>query len=109
MTREPTYDELAAERRREWERAQRVAADQNDAERARISQMPDVVNRPNPAIPWSFQGLVCPTPDCGGTAFYVPKWVTINGVKYRAEVVCTMCKKYAVWDWNERKWISDAS
>ncbi len=100
MTTEPTYEDLKAERVREWQDAQRRAATELDALRDKLAKMPDVHA---PASPWDTKGEIrC---GCGGTTFTVHRWVSCNGRKYRTELACLGCRAVGTWDFVESRWL----
>lgn len=101
--REPTYDELAAKRAEEWRVAQATAARGNAELHAKLLAMPDVSGAPSPDLAWSHHDLSCNT--CGEQTFYVQRWVTVNGIRHRAEVRCASGGHVGTWDWNEKRWI----
>lgn len=96
-----TYEQMRAHAAQQWERncekfeARIMAVD--------YSQSPDNRMRPDPSVPWSHPNIVCS--ECNGTTFYVPRWSVVNGVKERAELVCTQCPNVRVWDWTRMKWL----
>jgi hypothetical protein len=97
-----TYEQLAALRAEEWATAQRTMAKNIADLHASIVQMPDVAGAPGPNVPWSHPDIMCP---CGEMTFLVPRWVTVNGVRHRAELVCTGCKCTGTWDWSLKSWL----
>ena len=101
-TQEPTYEELRAERAREWAGAQAQAATALAELHGRLAAMPDVLHAPDPELPWSNREVACP---CGGGTFLVTRWVTVNGLRHRAELSCSTCSRLGTWDWSEKRWI----
>ena len=100
-----TYDELKAKRAAEWNAAQGEAARRQAELYATLLKMPDVANAPSPEIPWSSPGIRCRA--CQTEVFRVARWVTVNGVKYRAELHCHACGEEATWDWTANRWVED--
>jgi len=102
MTTEPTFEELKAERAREWQDAQRRAAIDLDALREKLARMPEVHA---PDSPWDTRGeIVCA---CVGSVFRTEqrRWISVNGRKYRAELTCVACQAVRTWDFLESKWV----
>jgi hypothetical protein len=97
-----TYEELTWLRANEWATAQATAAKTLAEQHALFASMPDVKGAPRPDIPWTHPDIVCP---CGGVVFLVPRWVTVNGLKYRAELACTECQRVDTWGWTEGAWL----
>lgn len=102
MEDEPTFEELRAKAQATW--LERCA--EREARLKKMSleydKSPDVTMRPDPSQEWSHPDITCLS--CGGAKFYVPQWVTINGVKTKALLVCAFCKTNNVWDWTIHKW-----
>ena len=98
----PTYEQLRAERAREWSQTQARAAKALAELHASIRQEPDVRNPPDPSVPWCHRGIAC---GCGGTAFYCQRWVTVNGLRHRAELACCHCERVNTWDWGSATWL----
>jgi hypothetical protein len=99
----PSYQELAALRQEEWLAAQRKAEANIKALHASIAQMPDVKHAPAPTDVWGHPGIACA--GCGSEGFNVTRWVTVNGVRHRAELKCLGCGKGGTWDWASKAWI----
>jgi hypothetical protein len=59
--------------------------------------------RPASGVPWTHPDLVPCV--CLGTEWFVTRWNTVNGVKYRTETVCTTCGKRDTWDWLAAEWM----
>ena len=102
---DPTYDELRAERAKEWNAAQGAAARAQAELHASIMKMPDVANAPSPDLAWSHKGITCRA--CKSNLFHVERWSTVNGVRYRAELDCLACEETATWDFTENRWVED--
>lgn len=98
----PTYEEIRAERAKEWATAQSLAAKSLEKFHAEIASMPDVKNAPDSTRPWGHAGIEC---GCGSEGFRVTRWTTVNGVRHRAELVCLACQHVETWDWTEKKWL----
>ena len=103
--RAKTYEELSAERASEWAEKQKLAAKNLSDLHAQLSQMPDVREAPSPDLPWSHRDIVCPGQACAGKEFYVTRWVTVNGVRHRAELKCLGCGFLGTWDWALTAWL----
>ena len=103
-TKEPVKDfaTLQREAADRWADNQKALASQLQAQTEQFAQSPDVLMRPDPTVPWSHQGIVCP---CGGESFLVQRWVTVSGVRHRFEAICTACQVVRTWDWSERGWL----
>ena len=97
---EPTYDELRAEREREWSAAQsRAAAELRETQR-QLQAMPEIQK---PASPWDTHGAIpC---HCEGSVYQVIHWVTVNGARHRAGLLCLGCRHFGTWDFGEARWI----
>lgn len=67
-----------------------------------LAQMPDVKGAPDTVTPWSHPAIACA---CGGATFLVPRWVTVNGVRHRAELACQTCQRVGTWDWTDARWL----
>ena len=104
-TKEKSYAELKAEAAKHWQEIQALKEAQLRNQAAQLAQTPDVLMKPDPQTPWSHDGLVCP---CGGTAFRVGHWVTVSGIRYRFDAVCTSCQEPNTWDWSLRAWLRPA-
>jgi hypothetical protein len=105
--REPTYDELRAQASAHWSRQQALAAKELAALHGQIQRMPDVLHAPAPGEPWGHPGIACA---CGSEGFTVPErgWVTVNGHRHRATLVCLGCKQVDTWDWATGAWLGMA-
>jgi len=103
----PTFAELAQQRAQEWAATQAVAAKAQADLQAAILAMPDVKGAPSPDVPWSHPTLACRV--CATNMFSVTRWVTVNGVRHRAEVVCLACRTLGTWDWNTKVWLEDVT
>jgi len=99
----PSFEELREKRAQEWARAQAIATQNMANLHAAIQRMPDVASAPSPDLPWSHPDLSCPVD--GGQSFIVRKWVTVNGVRHRAECECTTCGTVSTWDWTDKMWL----
>lgn len=100
--RAKSYEELREERAKEWDAAQRKAQQNLADVYATVLKMPDVKDAPLDGVPWASAGIVC---ECSGTGFYVKRWVTVNGLRYRAELKCLGCHGHRTWDWTTKRWI----
>ena len=98
-----TYEELRAERDVEWRSKQVIAQQQLKDLHETLIRMPDVRDAPSPDIEWSHPDIFCA--EDAGKYFRVTRWVTVNGLRYRAEMVCSSCGHLDTWDWNDRKWM----
>jgi len=98
-----TFEELKAEREREWQAAQAKAAAALRAQQAQLQAMPDVATPPDPSIPWGHPGVACRK--CRSAGFRVTRWVTCNGVRHRAELVCLGCTWRDTWDFTLKRWL----
>jgi hypothetical protein len=101
----PTYEELKSERAKEWAEKQAIAAKTLDSIHAGLQQMPDVRDAPSSDHAWSHPDIHCPGQACAGKEFRVTKWVTVNGLRHRAELRCVHCGLSGTWDWNDRAWM----
>jgi len=99
----PTYAELARERQREWAEAQTLAAKGLAELDERLRKMPDVASAPAVGSEWTNRDVRC---RCLGSVFRMRKWVTVNGVRHRAEVECLNCKTIGTWDWATSQWLT---
>jgi hypothetical protein len=95
--REPTFEELKAQRQAEWKAAQTKAAKNLRELNAQIAAMPDVAGAPSPDIQWSHPDIFCG--GCATKYFWVKRWVTVNGLRHRAELECVKCGRKDTWDW----------
>ena len=102
-TKVKSYEELRAERQQEWEGKQALRAKLLGDLHAMLAQMPDVRNAPSPDLPWSHPDISCPTD--GGKEFRVVRWVTVNGIRHRAELRCLSDDTVATWDWATMRWM----
>jgi hypothetical protein len=100
----PTYSELAHERQREWAEAQTLAAKGLAELDERLRKMPDVASAPAVGSQWEAPpGVIC---WCLSRLFRMRRWVTVNGVRHRAEVECENCKTVGTWDWATSQWLT---
>jgi hypothetical protein len=104
-TPEPTYQELAQARAVEWAATQKAAAQAQAQLQATILAMPDVANAPSPDLPWQHPDLACAF--CAEITFFVTRWVTVNGVRHRAELKCAACQSIGTWDWTDKRWLEE--
>lgn len=100
---EPTYEELKQLRDTEWKTAQAIAQKQLADLQDSLMRMPDVVDAPSEHVQWSHLEVFCPK--CAAKYFWVKRWVTVNGVRHRAEMVCASCGNKDTWDWATMKWM----
>ena len=96
-----TYEDLRALRAAEWARAQATVVAEQEAARAHLLAMPDIRDAPDATMTWSHPSIACP---CGRGTFHVLRWVTVNGVRHRAELRCLGCTSIGTWDWATRDW-----
>lgn len=96
-----SYEDLRALRAAEWARAQAAVVAEQEASRTRLLTMPDVRDAPDATRDWYHADVVCP---CGRATFHVQRWVTVNGVRHRAELRCLACARIGTWDWATRNW-----
>ena len=102
-TKVKSYEELRAERQQEWEAKQALRATLLGDLHAMLAQMPDVRDAPSPDLPWSHKNICCRK--CGAKEFYVTRYVTVNGLRHRAELKCLACEELATWDWTLMAWM----
>lgn len=102
-TKAPTYEELRAKAAEEWTAKQAIAGKMLADFHAQIAAMPDVRDTPSPDIDWSHPDIFCPVD--AGKYFKVARWVTVNGRRHRAELVCTACGHRDTWDWATQQWM----
>lgn len=104
----PTYDELAADRRREWSRAQATMAQAHSETQEQIRKSPLSTQ---PDSPWETPDVACP---CGSHSFAIRRWVTFafgdlgeipQVRRHRAELGCTGCSRVGTWDFGGKRWI----
>ena len=103
MPREKSYEELRADRAREWREVQEKRMRYWDEERRKISMMPDVKDRPMKGASVMWPGIECPD---GHGLFTVERYVTVNGVKHRAELHCQACEHKGTWDFTNNEWVN---
>jgi hypothetical protein len=101
---EPTYQELLAQREKEWATAQAKAAADLKALYAAVGRMPDVAHGPRVGATWGAPGVICGKL-CGSEAFTVQRYVTVNGHAHRLEGRCLGCQHVGTWDFNAKVWI----
>jgi hypothetical protein len=101
----PTYEDLAKARAAEWAASQATAAKAQADLQATILKMPDVAHAPSPDLPWQHPDLACAF--CAEITFFVTRWVTVNGVRHRAELKCAACQSIGTWDWTDKRWLED--
>lgn len=103
-TTEPTYEELRAQRQEEWRAAQAIVRKNLADLHAALAEMPDIRLAPSPDLPWSHEAISCL--GCAGKSFSVKRWVSVNGVRYRAELKCleATCGRVGTWDWTTIAW-----
>jgi len=99
-----TFEELTQDRAKEWAQQQARAAREIEAFQAEVKQMPDVAHPPDPRQPWGEDGIAC-AQRCGSEGFKVRRFVTVNGHRHRAELVCLGCGDVGTWDFNENRWL----
>lgn len=99
-----TFEELQADQAAKWQGILDARATQFKALTDAMAVMPDVLARPDASQKWTPDpiNIVCP---CGGTDFFVTRWITINGVKHRWEGTCLACNQPRTWDWLDAQWI----
>ena len=103
MADEATYEELLAQRQREWQEKQQIAAKNLRELHERIAEMPDVKHAPDPDQPFEAKGVQCE--QCTCKWFEVKRWVTVNGQRHRAELACLDCGHVSTWDWQLSEWL----
>lgn len=99
---EKDFATLQREAQERWASLQHQAAIRLQEDAAMFATSPDVLMRPDPGVPWSYEGVACA---CGGLNFLVQRWVTVNGRKHRLEAICTSCQTVRTWDWAEKRWV----
>lgn len=99
----PTFEELRALRAAEWAERQKTASTLLADLHASIAAMPDVANAPNPDAQWTHPDIFCD--GCAGKYFYPKRWVTVNGLRHRAELHCVGCGRVDTWDWATQQWM----
>jgi hypothetical protein len=97
-----TYESLKAQAERDWARNTAEWQEGIKALHAAIAKMPDVVHAPTEADVFSHPDIACP---CGSRDFKCARWVTVNGVRHRAELHCRGCGAERTWDWGQRRWL----
>lgn len=104
-TLEPTYEQLKLQRAQEWATAQAQAAQNLADVLDKIMKMPDVRDAPGPDSTYSHPDIFCPVD--AGKYFSVPPngWVTVNGVRHRAALICQSCGHKDTWDWATQQWM----
>jgi hypothetical protein len=104
-----TYEDLRAEASRKWAATQAQHEARLEQMAQEFSNSPDVRLRPDPSVPWSYAGIVhvCEqgTPS---EAFYVERWVTVNGLRHRWEGRCAGCQARLCWDWSLNTWLGNS-
>ena len=100
-----TFEELKVNFEQKWKSIAEKRAELFWEMNKQISQMPDVLQAPQKGEKWQFNGMTCHR--CKGEIFTVREYVTINGIKHRAELECDDqdCKFRGVYDFNEAKWL----
>jgi len=101
---EPTFDELQSKAAREWAERQKNVGRRLTEQASAFAQSPDVRMAPPPGEPWSHPDIG-PCLACKGPSFFCTRWVTLAGVKYRAELVCTTCGARNTFDWASKSWL----
>lgn len=104
-TKPPTYEELKVQRAAEWSAAQAVAGKLMADLHAQIAAMPDVRDAPSPDVDWTHPDIFCA--EDAGKYFRVKRWVTVNGIRHRAELVCSSCGHRDTWDWATQQWMGE--
>jgi hypothetical protein len=101
---EPSYQELLAQREKEWATAQAKAAADLKALHTAIARMPDVTGGPAIGSTWGAPGVICGKL-CGSEVFAVTRYVTVNGLAHRLEGRCLGCQHVGTWDFASKIWI----
>ena len=99
-----SYEELKTNLDNKWKSTQTKRAELISEMNQQIDQMPDVLNAPRAGEAWQVDDVKCNK--CEGILFKVIRYVTINGLKHRAELECMECEVNAVYDFNEGKWLN---
>jgi hypothetical protein len=100
---DPTYEALRAQRAQEWAAAQVVAGALLRDLHEKIAAMPDVRDAPARDVEWSSRMIQCSA--CAWAYFFVTRWVTVNGLRHRAELECANCQRVDTWDWATKAWM----
>ena len=103
--RAPTYEEMRAQRAKDWAKSSAAFSRNLSASAAAIMAAPDVAHAPVKGQPYAHEDLACPK--CAFRSFVMDTWVTVNGVRYRTWLLCEGCHEEVVYDWTVRRWISD--
>lgn len=96
------HDALTREAGEKWRQIAHIRQREQDEMQKKLQDMPDVRMRPEPEQTWGHPGI---KHRCGGVKFKALRWVTVNGIKEKAELLCLKCKQTETWDWLSKTWI----